>query len=55
MKRIFYIIFIVLMLLSTSVFAEGIYEPYELKQNEVLFNESSYKIDVIDPVAATNW
>jgi len=43
------------MFICTSVFAEGVYEPYELKPNEVLFNESSYKIDVIDPVTSTNW
>lgn len=38
-----------------QAFAEGIYEPYVPEQNEIIFNQSTYKIDVIDPAALTNW
>lgn len=55
MKRFLYTIFLFsAMLLCGSAFAENIFEPYSLAQNEILFNESTYSIDVIDPVASTN-
>ena len=55
MKRTLYIILTAFIFGCLQVLAEGIFEPYELQQNEVLFNESTYKIDVIDPITSTNW
>ena len=37
-----------------GVFAQNIYEPYTPQQNEVVFNQSTFRIDVIDPQANTN-
>ena len=42
------------MFLCNQVFAQDIYAPYILNQNEVLFNQSMFRIDVVDPVASTN-
>ena len=55
MKRFLYIVFLMLAMCSFGcAFAENIFEPYSLAQNEILFSESTYTIDVIDPVASTN-
>ena len=37
-----------------NVLAHDIYAPYMLAENEVIFNQSSYPISVIDPQASTN-
>ena len=37
-----------------DVFAQDVYSPYVLNRNEVLFNQSMFRIDVIDPVVSTN-
>lgn len=37
-----------------SVFAQDIFSPYVPQQNEVIFNQSTYRVDVIDPQASTN-
>ena len=42
------------MFLCNQVFAQDVYAPYVLNQNEVLFNQSMFRIDVVDPVASTN-
>lgn len=39
---------------SASSQAQDIYMPYQPEKHEVIFNQSIYKIDVIDPQAATN-
>lgn len=55
MKRIlFTITFLLLQGGLSLVSAQNIYEPYQPALNEIVFNESTYPIDVIDPVAATN-
>lgn len=46
---------VVFIIICSSVFAQDVYSPYVLSQNEVLFNQSMFKIDVVDPVASTNW
>ena len=55
MKRSFLIILILLVFGCIQAFAAGIYEPYEPARNEIIFNQSTHDIDVIDPVASTNW
>lgn len=42
------------MFLCNQVFAQNVYEPYVLNDTEVLFNQSMFRIDVVDPVASTN-
>ena len=39
------------MFLGVPVFAADAFSPYVPAQNEVIFNQSMFKIDVIDPVA----
>lgn len=38
-----------------KTFAQDVYLPYLPTQNEILFNQSMFRIDVVDPVASTNW
>ena len=55
MKRIiFSIVLSLLVFLSNSAFAQDIFAPYQLKENEVLFNQSMFRIDSLDPVVSTN-
>lgn len=53
MRTLFIILLI--MFLGVPVFAADAFSPYVPAQNEVIFNQSMFKIDVIDPVASTNW
>lgn len=56
MKRtLFLLIFSFLGFLCGSVFAQDAYSEYQPYQNEVIFNQSMFRIDVIDPVASTNF
>lgn len=56
MKRtLFFIIFILISFACGSVLAQNVYSEYIPSQNEVLFNQSMFKVDAIDPVASTNW
>ena len=55
MKRI--LDFIILFLsvgIVNSAFASNIYEPYEPALNEIVFSETTYPIDAIDPISSTN-
>lgn len=56
MRRVFrlLLIFFTALSFSVQVFAQNIFEPYTPQENEVVFNQSTYKIDVIDPQACTN-
>ena len=56
MKRTLFLILTLCMLVigSTSVHAQNIYEPFVPAENEIVFNQSTYPIDVIDPVASSN-
>lgn len=46
---------VVFLIFCNTVFAQDAYSPYVPEQNEVIFNQSMFKIDVVDPVASTNW
>ena len=56
MERIFRKLFFVIisMMFCVQVFAQDVYSPYIPAENEVVFNQSTYYIDVIDPQANTN-
>lgn len=56
MERIFRTLCILSVVLFScvSVFAHDIYAPYLPKENEVIFNQSSFNYDVIDPQMSTN-
>ena len=57
MERLFgklFFILAALMFCASVVFAQDIYAPYVPAENEVIFNQSTYYIDVIDPQASTN-
>ncbi len=56
MERILRSIFsiLVLFVFCTNVMAQDTYEPFVPKENEVIFNQSTYPIDAIDPQASTN-
>ena len=46
---------VVFIIFCSTVFAQDAYSPYVPAQNEVIFNQSMFRIDVVDPVASTNW
>ena len=54
--RFFRIIFLLIVCFGfcTAAFAQNIFEPYCPKQNEIIFNQSTFRVDVIDPQANTN-
>ena len=55
MKRTFlYIAILFLIFFNSSVSAQDVYMPYQTSENEVLFNQSMFSIDVVDPVVSTN-
>ncbi len=54
MKRVLALISIFMTMFCAQAFAQDVYSPYEPQANEVVFNQSVYKIDVIDPMANTN-
>ncbi len=55
MKRTLLLIFFIINLLCGRVLAQSVYSEYIPYQNEVLFNQSMFRIDVVDPAASTNW
>ena len=48
------VIFSLIFLFCGFVFAQDAFSPYVLSQNEVIFNQSMFKIDIVDPAALTN-
>ena len=54
MKRVFALIVVLLLFFCTNVQAQDLYSPYVPSKNEIIFNQSMYRIDVVDPVASTN-
>ncbi len=56
MERFFQKIFIAFISLTfcANVFAQDIYAPYIPQENEVVFNQSTFPINVIDPQTNTN-
>ena len=55
MTRKLFSLIIIFFISCIGVFAHNAYLPYEPTTNEVIFNQAMYKIDVVDPVASTNW
>ena len=53
-SRLWAIIISLLLLLCNTVFAQDVYSPYVPQKNEVIFNQSMFRIDVVDPQASTN-
>ena len=53
--RVWLFIISIFLMFSSAVFAQGLYSEYVPQKNEVIFNQSMYKIDVVDPQASTNW
>ena len=56
MERILRSIFLIIIssVLNVSVNAQDVYAPYVPAENEVIFNQSTYPISVVDPQASTN-
>ena len=56
MERILRSLFIVFIffVFCANVMAQNAYEPLVLKEKEVVFNQSTYPIDVVNPQATTN-
>lgn len=54
MKRILIIAVLFCTNIVSQAIAGNIYEPYEPALNEIVFSESIYPIDAIDPAASTN-
>ena len=54
-SRVWFIITIIFFFLCNTVFAQNVYSEYVPQNNEVIFNQSMFKIDVVDPKASTNW
>ena len=55
MKRIFYYLLITVMVfLPIPVLAMENSTPYEPSANEIIFNQSMFKVDAIDPLISTN-
>lgn len=55
MEKILKLIIIIVFFMCGFAYAQDAYSPYAPKQNEIIFNQSMFKIDVVDPVASTNW
>ena len=55
MRGKFWVVIISLLLLfNIPAFAQNVFAPYVTKQNEIIFNQSQLKIDVVDPKVTTN-
>ncbi|MCQ2738847.1 MAG: family 10 glycosylhydrolase [bacterium] len=55
MKKAFFIFFSICIFITTnSAFARNVYEQFIPEENEVIFNQSTFNIDVIDPISTTN-
>ena len=53
-KRILFIVIISILMIGLGVWAQDAFTQYIIKPNEVLMNQGSYKIDLLDPTTATN-
>ena len=56
MERIFRKLFFIMisLIFCVSVMAQNVYEPYIPQENEVVFNQSTYYFDSVDPQTSTN-
>ena len=55
MKRTLILLILIMSLFCDNVSAQNVYFPFSPAQNEVIFNQSMFNIDVIDPVTSTNF
>ena len=55
MSKVWLIVISLFFHLCGVVFAQDVYSQYVPKNNEIIFNQSMFKIDVIDPKVSTNW
>ena len=53
-SRVWSIVITLFLIVCQAVNAQGPYSEYVPQNNEIIFNQSMYKIDVIDPQASTN-
>ena len=53
-SKVWALIILTIFMTFNVVFAQNVYAPYQPQQNEIIFNQSIYKIDVIDPKVSTN-
>lgn len=53
-SRVWLFIISIFFLLCGTSFAQNVYSPYVTKNNEIIFNQSMHRIDVIDPKVSTN-
>lgn len=54
LKKLLSVLFVFIIYCS-GVFAQDAFSPYVPAANEVIFNQSMFRIDAVDPVASTNW
>ena len=56
MERILRSLFFIIIsfIMCVSVYAQDVYAPYVPAENEIIFNQSTYPISVVDPQASTN-
>ncbi len=52
--KVLLFIFFLVFFLCGSVPAQDVYSPYTTTRNEIIFNQSMFKIDIIDPAVSTN-
>ena len=53
-SRVWLFIISIFFLLCGTSFAQNVYSPYVTQNNEIIFNQSMHRIDVIDPKVSTN-
>ena len=53
-NRVGLLILTIFFSLCSNAFAQNVFSPYVPQKNETMFNQSMFKIDVIDPQANTN-
>lgn len=53
-SKVWALIILIFFMAFNAVSAQDIYAPYQPQKNEIIFNQSIYKIDVVDPKVSTN-
>ena len=53
-SKVWALIILIFFMAFNAVLAQDIYAPYQPQNNEIIFNQSIYKIDVVDPKVSTN-
>ncbi len=55
MKRILILFFMIISILSSKSLAQDAYYQFTPASNEIIFNQSMFKVDIIDPMISTNF